>query len=158
SLRRTAAGDDRPRSSPWHRPLGLDRMPEKRAPTHLARDEHGRPRRARRVPLVRRVRLTVARLLRTWHGRLVLVAGMVWLPLGIAFLHMGAEQGAPLGVSLGLVGFGALALLICGVGRYDDPSRDPRRPGVWGAWDWRGDAGIVSGVCLVVVGVAGALW
>lgn len=126
-------------------------------PRHLAVDEEGRPLGYRRVPLIRRVSLTFVRLLRTWSGRLVLAAGLVWLPLGIWFVMIGADQDLLGPVSLGVIAFGLFSLLVCGWNRDDDPARDPRTPGVWGLWDWRPDAGIVGGVCLVAVGLAGLI-
>ena len=107
------------------------------------------------VPLLRRIPATVARLLRTWGGRAVLAAGLLGLPLGIDFLRTAADQRVLFGVSVGLVGFGGFFVLLCGWRRDDDPSSDPRKPGVWGYWDWRPDAGLIAGVCLVVVGFGG---
>ena len=99
----------------------------------------------------------MVRLLRTWSGRAVFAAGLAWLPLGVAFVRLGAEQGLQLEVSLGVMGFGFFDLVLSAWRRYDDPAKDPRKPGVWGYWDWRADAGIVSGVCFIAAGLGGVV-
>ncbi|HEY9565442.1 MAG TPA: hypothetical protein VIR30_16875 [Nocardioides sp.] len=130
------------------------------APRHLAgaeqadalRERAERRKAQRIVPLVRRLRLTFVRLLRTWSGRAVFAAGLIWLPLGMGFLNTGAEQDLLFGVSLGVIGFGCFFLVLCGWRRDDDPDADPREQGYW---DWRPDAGLVAGTCLVAVGLGG---
>jgi hypothetical protein len=68
---------------------------------------------------------------------------------------MGAEQGVLVGVSFAVIGFGLFFLILCGWRREDDPSAEPRKPGVWGYWDWRPDMGLIAGTCLIAVGLGG---
>ena len=106
-----------------------------RTSRHFAHDEQGQELSVPRVPVVSRVRLTIPRLLRTWSGRAVFAAGLIWLPLGIGFVVASVEQDQLLLASLGVLGFGCFLLVLCGWRRYDDPAIDPRQPGkVMSGW------------------------
>jgi hypothetical protein len=68
----------------------------------------------------------------------------------------GEEQDRLLEASLGLIAFSAL-FLGGSFWRDDDPSREPRTPGMWGSWDWRPDSLLVGGAFLLVVAIVGLL-
>ena len=127
-----------------------------RTSRHFVHDEEGQVLSVPHVRLARRVRLTIPRLLRTWSGRAVFAAGLIWLPVGIGLIA-GVGQDQRLLASLLVLAFGCFVLVLCGWRRYDDPAVDARQPGKWGVWDWRPDSGIVAGLCLVIVGLVGSL-
>src|SRR3546814_16405353 len=70
----------------------------------------------------------------------------------MGFLNTCAEQDLLFVVSRGVIGFGCFFLVLCGWRRDDDPDADPREQGYW---DWRPDAGLVAGTCIVAVGLGG---